>query len=148
MNGETYELKEPNDDPLQAKLLKKGVVVEFTLGEIINEERQCEKAVKELTAKVDLEKAKMVNIEHHHPFVQTMTMEQLFTAHMYYESRAFVDGLPEKIEVMKKQLAESKVESAKIIEQFGWGVKLPKGTTIETKTKQQIAQEAVDKIIE
>ena len=114
-----YTLKEKAKDPNAAVITKSGISVDFTPQEMRNEQAQCEKFLAELNAKLDLEKAKMSNIAEHHPFVKEMSAQDLFTAHMYQEAKAFVDVIPSKVEEVTAQLEESRAELALISAMLG-----------------------------
>lgn len=105
-----YKLKEKAEDPNASVITKSGISVDFTPQDMRNEQAQLEKFITEITAKFDLEKAKMSNIEEHHPFVKEMSAQDLFTAHMYQESKNFVDVIPPKLEELETQLTESRAE--------------------------------------
>lgn len=141
MNGEnkhTYAVKEPNEDALHTVITKSGISVDFTPADMILEQTRCEKIIKELEGKREVERMKMENIEAHHPFVKEMSLQDLFTAHMYYESKALVDAIPPKVEEMKKQLQESRDEQVHIAAVTGLDI-LP-------KTKEEAVDAAMEKL--
>lgn len=102
-----YQLKKINIDsdggkiefpPLQDRVIEmRGQVIEITLSGLIETQKRREKAIKELKAKIDLEKAKMENIESFHPFVKDMSEQDLHTAWLYRQSQAIVNGAVEEV---------------------------------------------------
>lgn len=139
MDGVTYKVKEAKEDAFATVIEKHGDVVEFTPVEMLNEQHQLEKLVKELTAKLEMEAKKQANIEEHHPFVTEMSLQDLFTAHMYYESISFAKGLPPKLEEFKEQLEASRTEYERIATELG--------LNIMPKAPEEVVDEAVEKIV-
>jgi predicted nucleic acid-binding Zn-ribbon protein len=88
--------------------------IEFTMAQIESHEYQLEKTLKEFQAKLELENAKMENIKHHHSWVATLSPEELHTAHMFFESVAFINMIGPKMKEIKKQMKEYKTEKAEI----------------------------------
>lgn len=93
---------------------KRGHVVEFTLNEVEANTRILEKTKKELTAKRDLDAAKMENIESFHPFVKEMSEQDLHTAWMYFESKGIVKVCEKKIKEIQEQMESDAEEVAEI----------------------------------
>lgn len=85
-----YKLIEKNEDVRTSKIEKRGGVVTFTYNELEASILAMKKMIKELKGNIDLQAAKMKNIEEHHPFVLTMSEQDMFTAHMYQEAKALV----------------------------------------------------------
>lgn len=106
------------EDPKMSTIEKRGDVVTFTYADIEEQERLLGKALKEITAKRDLEAAKLLNIESYHPFVKNLSEEELFTAHMYQESKAITIVAQPKIDQIQKQLDEYAAEKAVIRQQL------------------------------
>lgn len=103
-----YQLKKVNIDaekgekvefpPLQDRVIEmRGQVVELTLAGLAATQNKRLKTIKELSAKVELEKAKIVNIESFHPFVKELSDQDLYTAWMYFEAKSLVLGCEEEI---------------------------------------------------
>lgn len=101
-----------------AKIEKLGVVVNFTFGEIEQHEEILDKTIKELKGTNVYNAAKMTNIETNHPFVLTLSEQDLFTAHMYQEAKALVKVSADKISQIEKQLADYADEKAEIVKQI------------------------------
>lgn len=140
MSGITYKIKESAEDAFLTVVEKHGDVVEFTPVDMVNEQRQLDKLIVELGAKLKLEGEKQANIEEHHPFVKDFDLKQLFTLHMYYESLSFCEALPEKIAEFEKQRDESRAELVKIATELGLDI-LPKAPEI-------IVEQAMAKIVD
>lgn len=113
-----YKIKEKNENPLDTVIEKTGQSISFTLRGAEDNKISMEKMLKEFKAQLDLDSAKMKNIEDHHPFVLDMSEQDLFTVHMYMESKVVVKKLPEKIEQTEQALARYKDESAEIFKQI------------------------------
>lgn len=110
-----YKLSDTKAENIKDTVIEKtGVIVKFTMGELEGADAGMEKILKEITAKRDYEKAKMTNIETNHPFVLTLSEEDLFTAHMYQDSKNLVKMAEIKIPEFKKQLAEDAAEILEI----------------------------------
>lgn len=140
LNDFTYEVTEVNADPLEAVITKGNITASFTPHQMIVEQDACERQIKQLKATYELKKSECENVEKHHPFIKDLSIQQLFTAHFYYERKALVDGLPEKIAEFEKQLQDSKDEYKLIAEKLGLDI-LP-------KTNEEVVDEAVAKIVD
>ena len=113
-----YKIIKKEDNILDSKIEKLGVVVTFTMTEVIEHTAMLQKLLKELTAKRDYEKAKMTNIENNHPFVLDMDEADMFTAHMYQEAKAIVVVSDSKIAEVETQLEDYADETAEIEKQI------------------------------
>lgn len=85
------------------KIEKQGQPIFFSIKDIEDNMAINAKIRKETEAKLELELAKKENIEHFHHFVKDLTPEQLFTAHMYKESSAWVDISNKKLADLDRQ---------------------------------------------
>lgn len=113
-----YKIIKKEDNILDSKIEKLGVVVTFTMTEVIEHTAMLQKLLKELTAKHDYEKAKMTNIEANHPFILDMVEADMFTAHMYQEAKAIVVVSDKKIAEVEAQLQDYADETAEIEKQI------------------------------
>jgi len=113
-----YKIVDRAEDPMDSKIEKLGVVVKFSMREIEADINAFNKLIKELTATVDYNAAKMANIETYHPFVTTMSEEDLFTAHMYQDAKAIVKVGKDKMAEVQKALDDYVVEKADINSQI------------------------------
>jgi hypothetical protein len=87
-DGYIYSVKKTDDDALETLIEKSNIKADFTPRQMLNDQESARRVIKELKGKLDIETKKCDNIEHHHPFVKDMTLEQLYTCHMYYEAKA------------------------------------------------------------
>lgn len=85
------------------KIEKKGQSIFFTMKDIESNIEYNAKTRKEITAKLENEKAKKENIEHFHKEVLDLTPEELHTIHMYKESCDWVDACNKQLENLDKQ---------------------------------------------
>lgn len=115
----TYKVAK-DQDALDAKdrmIEKRGHVITFTINQVEEHKVELEKIMKELLSKRDYEKAKMTNIEEHHPYVKEMDAEKLFTVHMYQEANQTSKLAEAKIKEIQDQLDEYETELADILNQ-------------------------------
>lgn len=123
MSGKyTYKIKEENEDPMLSVIEKGGVTVDFTLQDVENDIRHNTKLKKELEARLKLDKAKVENIEHFHPWVKDWSDEQLSIAHLYAESRSVVRSFPERIREATEAIEELEAAKEDIKSQIGVAV--------------------------
>lgn len=90
----------------------------FTMREVDENSTHHKKLRIELNAKKDYEAKKMENIEEHHAFVKELSEQDLFTAHMYFESKEAVKMCKIKLNELDKaesELAEDLLEMYKQI---------------------------------
>lgn len=133
----TYTVTKPNDDAFETEIEKAGIKVAFTPRQLINDKDTWTRKVKELKGTVELKRAECANIEAHHAFVKDMSMQDLFTAKMYYENKAIVDGLPPKIEEIEKELVFIEAELNHLADTLGLDIK--------EKTKEEVVDKAMEK---
>lgn len=110
-----YKIKEEGTDALSTVVSKTGGEVTFTPQDMLNDQQKCERYLKELGTKLEIETAKAENIETFHPFVKELTEEQLFTVGMYNECKEVMKLYPPKIKEIEAVYEESKAEM-KLIE--------------------------------
>lgn len=111
-NGITF----PN---LKDRVIEKtGHTDTFTLKDVEAAQAHYQKTLKELKAQVELDSAKMENIEHFHPEVKDYTDEQLVTAWLYQESKGRVKVYSQKAEEIEEQLKNDAEEIAEIYKQI------------------------------
>ena len=90
----------------------------FSIADIEAHEAKLEKLLKEIEGLMELEGAKVKNIEQHHKWVKSMKPEDLLTAWLYYESLKRIQEVMPKRSEVKKQMKEYKKEKADIIKAF------------------------------
>lgn len=116
-----YRISKKAKDYKDAVIEKKYEhTITFTLADIEAHEAKLEKLSKEIEGLLELEGAKVKNIEANHKWVKSMKPEDLVTSWLYYESMQRIEEvLPKRAEV-KKQLKEYKKEKTEIIKALGF----------------------------
>lgn len=120
MKAFSYRVVEPNDDYRQSKLEKSGITATFTFAEVEEHEATLATFKKEREAEVAVEKAKMENIRHFHPIVDTLNGQQLTAAALFKESKTIVDKNTAKLKEIEEALAEYAEEKGFIMKQLGF----------------------------
>jgi len=100
-----YKLLKSEGDVIDYVIEKSGLKSEFTIRDINSNLARMEKITKELTAQLELEKAKMENIEHFHPFLKDLSAEDLHTAWLYQEAKEYADQIPPKLKEIEEAVA-------------------------------------------
>lgn len=113
-NVETLQIPDKKERVIE----KTGHTDSFTMNDIENHIKSREKTFKELVAKRDYENAKIINIEHFHPFVKDISEEDLHTVQMYSEAKSLVNLLDSKIIEFKEQKEKDEQEIDEIIKQI------------------------------
>ncbi len=114
----TYKIKESAEDIKEAIIEKTGHSTTFSMLGAEAVVKYNQKNLSEILAKTNVEKAKMENIEHFHPFVKDLTDEQLMTAYLYFDAKNFVDKAQAKIDEFTKQAVEWEAEMIEIKKQI------------------------------
>jgi hypothetical protein len=134
MKKPTYKIIEPNEDLKFATIQKGNITVDFRIHDMEEEQKLLEKYIKTAAAEIQMEEARMENIEHFHPFVLDFDDEQRSTIYLYQESKVKADKLKLKLEEFETQLKESVEEQAVIEEK------------LFNDAKNKAVEEAVSKI--
>lgn len=113
-----YKLKEKAENPREAVIEMSGKTIEFTLQDLEGNIKRAEKTVVELEAQAKINRAKMTNIETNYPFVLEMSEKDLFTCHMYQESKALAKVSEMKAEEFKASIETDKASLAEIFEKM------------------------------
>lgn len=118
-----YKLKESQKDdttnnPKDIIIEKYGDVHEFTIRQFEDNIKMYEKPLIEMKAQLALDAAKKENIEEFHPFVLTLTEEQLLTCHMYAEACSTVRVLTPKIKEIEDGIDEEKAQIEEVYKQI------------------------------
>lgn len=100
------------------QIIKTGHEDVFTLNQVEAAQAHYQKTLKELKAQIELDSAKMSNIEHFHPEVKDYTDEQLVTAWLYQESKGRVKLYSEKVVEIEDQLKSDAEEIEEIYKQI------------------------------
>ena len=111
-----YKLIKEEGDVIDYVIEKRGLTSEFTIRDINSNLARMEKVTKELQAQLELEQAKMTNIEHFHPFVKDLSPEDLHTAWMYREAQEYVTQIVPKLEEIKNAVAADEKTVAEVKE--------------------------------
>ena len=106
-------------DGEEGVIIKVGHSVEFNIGDVRPHIEKMEKLKKELTAQVELEKAKQANIEAHHEVVKTLEGEQKAAIAIHYTSDSIIAQAESKLKEIEALLAEYAKELKEIEEQTG-----------------------------
>lgn len=105
--------------PFKERIIeKRGQVIEFTLHDVEQDLLKLDKLRTEMKAQLDHENAKVVNIEHFHPFVKEMSEQDLSTAHLYYEAKAKSKLFSAKLEEVEEAYNEESAEVEEIKKQI------------------------------
>jgi gamma-glutamylcysteine synthetase len=115
-----YKIKKKGKNNQEHLIEKKYEhTVTFTLTDIEAHEYRLEKALKELTAQLEIENAKFENIKSHNKWLLTMAPEKMHAAHMCYEVVGRINLIGPKLKEIKKQIKEYKVEKEAIKQELG-----------------------------
>lgn len=116
-----YKIKKSAKDFKEAVIEKKYEhTLTFSISEIEAHERSLEKFRVELEGMMQLETAKIHNIEQHHAWVKKMEPEKLSTAFLYFSSLQRVSEIYPKLKEVKKQIKEYKAEKKDIYKELGF----------------------------
>lgn len=115
-----YKVLEPAQYYKDSVIEKSGIKSTFTLREIENNRDALTKTKIELEAQINVQDATTANIESFHPFVKSMTMEDLHAAGMFYEARAYRDKCREKLVTVTKILTDEAAEEEHIMTLLGF----------------------------
>lgn len=136
-----YKVLEQATDYKDSKIQKSGITSTFTLREIETNRAALQKLQTELEAQIKVQDATTTNIENFHPFVKDMTMEDMHTAGMFYEARAYRDQCQKKLDEVQKLLADEAAEEETIMTTLGFVPTTPEIMTPEAMREQE-AQDA------
>lgn len=117
-----YKLLDSNSDYKDSKIEKSNIKVTFTLRDIETQIEYWNKKIKEMKAQVEVEKAKITNIEQFHAFVKDFDDKQLHAIGMYNDSKKIVNAFEPKIAEIEKAVQESEAEMKDITEKLGFAV--------------------------
>jgi hypothetical protein len=92
----------------------------FSIRDIEQHEVLLEKARREMKALMQVETAKVHNIEQNHSWVKKLTPERLGTAAMYFAALERVSEVYPKLKEVNKQIKEYKEEKALIYKELGF----------------------------
>ena len=121
----TYEFVERDEvNPLNDKLVKRGVEVEFSMFELDNYTKAALQRLDEFRGKLNLESAKMQNVMDHHDDAISLVREldpvKQEAIKIWLTSKNIVDELAPKRDELEKLLEEHEKEIEEIKKQTGW----------------------------
>lgn len=121
----TYEFVERDEEnPLNDRVVKKGVEVEFNMYELDNYTDQALRTLDEYRGKLNIEDAKIKNVEQHHDdaiaLVRNLDPVKQNAIHIWLKSKEFVDAIAPKRDELEKALKEHEAEIAEIKKQLQW----------------------------
>lgn len=117
------------------KIALHGYVPEFTLGELENNIEILKKNKRELDANIKLQEAKKGNIEEHHPFVLHMEPEDIFTCHMYQETKDMLKKFTDMLERVEAQLKSDEEERDEVFKQIPELLSNPSAEVVDGEVK-------------
>jgi hypothetical protein len=118
MHQYSYRLLQPNDDYKQAVIEKAGITADFTLLEVEQMQERNKKGLLEAESQLTIEKAKLTNIERHHPQVKKMSGVLLTAAALYKETQMMVASLEPKIKLIQQAIDENDAMVADVMKQL------------------------------
>jgi len=110
-----YKISKKAENPRESVIEMHGKPITFNLHQMQANIRNAEKTIVELDAQAKVNRAKMTNIEEHHPFVKEMSEQDLFTAHMYQEAKALAIVSEKKADEFREAKA---TDEASLVELF------------------------------
>lgn len=116
-----YNLKKKGKNYLEHTIEKTyEQTITFTMSDILAHQERLTKALKEFTAQLEIESAKVYNISSFHPWVAKLKPEELHTANMFYEAQKQIAMIRPKLKEIKAQIKEYKVEKKVIMSELGF----------------------------
>jgi len=113
----TYKIKSQSKD--NVVLVKEGAVTEFDVNSVKTNLIQLEKMIKELTAQISLEDAKISNYVHFYPAILKRSTEEINAIALYQRSAELKANSEIKLKECKKALKRFNQEKKLILEQTG-----------------------------
>lgn len=113
----TYTLKK--EEGKEDVVVKTGHSAEFTMSAVDKHMLDLAKLEKELTAQIELDGAKMTNVEENHPLVKDLKEVELIAVALYAQAWAQKKQCELKLKEVTEQQAEYKEEIVEIKKQTG-----------------------------
>ena len=137
-----YEFVERDEaNPLNDKLVKKGVEVQFTMSELDNYTKAALQRLDEFRGKLNIEAAKMQNVMDHHDDAISLVRElepvKQEAIKIWLNSKTLVDEIAPKRDELEKLLEEHKAEIEEIKKQTGWTAPLKETSDDTNKTDSE-----------
>lgn len=114
-NEYNYQILETNTDYRESKIEKTNIKAVFTLKQVDEQIDYLNKLKKEISGKLEIEKAKMVNLEENNPIVKTIEPKDAIAVTLYEQAKAFIAPAVSKLAEVEKVLAETENEKVHII---------------------------------
>lgn len=137
----SYTLVPTEGDVRDAKITKAGLKAEFTLHDVYVDYDGLKKRLVEQEGQAKVSGAEAKNIEENHPFVLTLSRQDLFTAALYFEITKRVHTAEEAVKALTEALADYDKEIQKIHEDL----KLPTRHEMEVADREKFAAEEAAK---
>jgi hypothetical protein len=139
MEKHQYKIKEQGQSPIDHVIEKSNVSVDFTVRQVSQNVELMLKSKRELQAKLDYEKARIVNVEHFHKFVKRLSPVELQAAYIYVEAKEFVSQIVPKIAELEVAVATDLASLAEVERQIG--IKATDDVTTPQDGKQDSGQD-------
>lgn len=122
-----YSIGELNSNEPKASIIeKRGAVLNFTMNDLEANLEKLRKMEKELSGNLELQEAKRLNYEHHHPVILTLSEEDQYAIFLYYEARALINSSSNKLAEVREQIEKDEAERSEILSQIPEVGKTPK----------------------
>lgn len=115
-----YTLKPVEGDNQDPVIVETGLTSEFRMSVLVEHMKNIVKCQKELKAQIELECAKMTNIETHHPLVLELTPEQQCAVALYAEVRGVAEGSKKKLEALTNSFENYMQQIGEVYNQTGF----------------------------
>jgi hypothetical protein len=117
-----YQLLDPQEDkPFKEKKIRKsGITAEFTIAQVEEHEETLRTFKKERAAEIDVERARMENVRHFHPVVDTLSDVELTAVALFKESKTVVEKAEAKLKEVDQALEEYAKEKDDIMRTLGF----------------------------
>jgi len=105
----SYTLKKAEQEGQEDLIVKVGQSHEFKMSDVKTHMIQLDKNVTSLKSQIELESAKMTNIEQHHPEVLDLSDEKLVAVSLFMQAKTAVKQYSDKlveIEALQKEYGE------------------------------------------
>lgn len=114
----TYKIVDKKESLNDCLIEKTGHIITFTLNDVSVNTTYLEKSKSELKGQIEIESAKMANIQSNHPEISDYTDEQLSMCHTYWEAKKMSAICTMKLEEVEKQLDADEKEVSEIRRQI------------------------------
>lgn len=123
MSKPTFELKKDEGDFYKNTFVKKGIEVEFTMGELIGYQEQMHKMLTETRAQMDVEIARMKNVEKYHSdaveLVKSLDPLKQTAIKIWLNSKIKLDELGPQKDKILEALRQDQEQFDEIFDQTG-----------------------------